>query len=289
MRDLARSFKQVCDHNRDGSHGTQRDRRYMLSLIANQLKELGFRHVKTAHDLKPKHVGKLVEHWKRTEVSVGAIKNRMSALRWLNSKVGDGNLVEATNAHYNIEQRVYVSNEDKSVDFDQGRIEAIPDRFVQASAMLQREFGLRREEAMKIQPGVADKGDRLVLQPSWCKGGRDRELPINTESQREALAVAHKIAGNGSLIPSEKSYVQHLRTFERLMDKVGLSKTHGARHAYAQVRYKELTGRECPSKGGKVSKELDKTEKAQDRQIRLRISREMGHARESVTAVYLGR
>ena len=50
-----------------------------------------------------------------------------------------------------------------------------------------------------------------------------------------------------------------------------------------------LTGREAPAAGGKVAAELTPEEKAVDRQARLTISRELGHVREAVSAVYLGR
>ena len=92
-----------------------------------------------------------------------------------------------------------------------------------------------------------------------------------------------------SLIPADKSYKQHISVFEREMRKVGLSQSHGARHLYAQNRYLELTGWACPAKGGKNSKELTKDEKQIDRTARLEISAELGHNRESITAVYLGR
>lgn len=49
------------------------------------------------------------------------------------------------------------------------------------SLELQREFGLRREEAVKLVPRLADQGDRLVLKDSWTKGGgKPREVPIRT-------------------------------------------------------------------------------------------------------------
>lgn len=69
----------------------------------------------------------------------------------------------------------------------------------------------------------------------------------------------------------------------------GLNKLHGLRHAYAQERFEELTGRLPPALGGKTSAALTPEEKAQDREARLTISRELGHEREQVTAVYLGR
>ncbi|MFK8051265.1 MAG: phage integrase N-terminal domain-containing protein [Halioglobus sp.] len=289
MQDLNYSMKKVCDRNRDGSHATRSNRERMLGQCATQVRALGFRDAKTVHDLKPKHIHRLVESWQKQGIATGTVKNRMSALRWLADKVGQANLVKPSNEHYGIEHRVYVTNQDKSVDFDQQRIDAITHPYVQAAAMLQREFGLRREEAMKFQPVYADRGHHLELKASWCKGSREREIPIRTESQREALAYAHKVAGTGSLIPRDKNYVEHMRTFENQMAKAGLSRTHGARHGYAQERYRELTGRECPARGGKVSGELDRTEKTQDRQVRLQISAELGHERESITASYIGR
>src|SRR5947207_86101 len=81
MRDLNYDFKQLCRRNRDGSYATQADREHILDLIADQLDEMGFRHM-NAHSLKPKHVEKLVERWLAEHLSPGTIKNRMSALRW---------------------------------------------------------------------------------------------------------------------------------------------------------------------------------------------------------------
>ena len=67
------------------------------------------------------------------------------------------------------------------------------------------------------------------------------------------------------------------------------AKAHGLRHAYAQSRYRELTGRAAPAAGGAHSPALSAEEKAGDRKARLTISRELGHEREQITAVYLGR
>lgn len=289
MKDLNYSIKKVCDRNRDGSFTTRSNRERMLDQVATQINRMGFRDAKDVQDLKPKHVHRLVEHWQKNDIGVGTIKNRMSALRWLAEKVGNNNLVKPRNEDYGIENRVYVTNEDKSVRFEQDKINAIADPYVQASALLQREFGLRREEAMKFQPSYADKGDHIILKPSWCKGSREREIPIRNDSQRAALERVHELAKQGSLIPRNKMYKDQIGTFERSMAKVGLSRSHGARHAYAQERYRDLTNRDCPAKGGKTSNELTKAEKAIDRSAREQISQELGHEREQVTAQYLGR
>ena len=89
--------------------------------------------------------------------------------------------------------------------------------------------------------------------------------------------------------PRSRSYIEHLKVYERECARAGLHKMHGLRHAYAQARYQALTGRPCPAAGGKTSQALTPAEKALDRTVRLEISRELGHEREQVTAVYLGR
>jgi integrase len=142
---------------------------------------------------------------------------------------------------------------------------------------------------MKIQPKNADFGDHLRLKASWTKGGKARSIPISNPYQREILDKAHVIAGSGSLIPARKTYAEQLHLYEGITKRAGLSKMHGLRHAYAQKRYEELTGRQSPACGGKTSKELSKSEKVRDREARLVISRELGHEREQITAVYLGR
>lgn len=80
MRDLNYQLKQLCQRNRDGSFATRANRERILHLVANQLVELGFRHM-NADSLKPKHVEALVERWKAEQVATGTIKNRMSAIR----------------------------------------------------------------------------------------------------------------------------------------------------------------------------------------------------------------
>ena len=59
MRGLNYQLKQLCRHNRDGSFGTQVQRERELTLIANQLHELGYRCM-NQRSLKPRHVEALV-------------------------------------------------------------------------------------------------------------------------------------------------------------------------------------------------------------------------------------
>ena len=290
---LEYQFNQMCNKHRDGSHATQANRRAMLKMFAEQLKACGYNtHRMTPNDLKGRHVNKLLEQWRKDGVSTGTIKNRMVVLRWWAKKVGNSGAVQS-NDTYNIEKRVYVTNRDKSVSLKDLDLSKVDENIAQ-SLRLQDAFGLRREESMKFQPEYAldgqtiDNAKYIILKGSWAKGGRPRTIPITSEKQRHELRNAYALAvkNGGSLIPKEKSYKTHLASFERVTSALGVGQTHGLRHGYAQTRYKELMGFDCPAVGG--SRSLTADELAKDKEIRMLISQELGHGRIGVTSIYLG-
>lgn len=170
-------------------------------------------------------------------------------------------------------------------------LERIKSEHVRLSVEMQRQFGMRREEAMKIQVAWADRGTYLKLKGSWTKGGRERTIPIRTEAQRKLLDRVKALTGGGSLIPVSSTYIEHLKLYENQTRAAGLEKLHGLRHAYAQERYKELTGWEAPAAGGPSKEDLSKEQeqKQADHDARMTISRELGHGREVISVVYLGR
>ncbi len=288
MRDLNYELKQMCRRNRDGSYATQRDRERVLDLVANQLQELGYRHM-TAASLKPKHVERLVARWQAEGLAVGTLKNRMAELRWWAEKIGKQNVIARDNDHYGIGNRQFVTQVSKARELSAVDLGRITDPYTAMSLRLQAAFGLRRAESIKIQPVWADRGNQLVLKASWAKGGRAREIPIRNEEQRRELDAAKSLAGRGSLIPADHRYIDQLRRVEHQCAAAGIHRVHGHRHQYAQVRYQELTGWAAPAAGGPRSKELTPEQREVDRQARVTISEELGHGREQITAVYLSR
>jgi hypothetical protein len=289
MRDLNYDFKQLCRRNRDGSYATQADREHMLDLIADQLYEMGVKKLR-AENFKPKHVKMLVDRWLTEKLEPGTIKNRMSVLRWLAQKIGKENIVERTNAAYGIPDRVYVTNSSKAKELDMHQLDELRCPYTRMSVRLEDGFGMRRGSSIKIIPKKADQGDVLVLKASWNKGGRDIRIPIRTPEQRRLLDEAKALAKGKSLVaPGYATYRDYLQHFRAECERVGINGVHGYRHSYAQRRYHELTGWQCPVRGGLTSKQLTKEQRERDREARATISREMGHGREQVTAVYLGR
>ncbi len=286
MRQLNYDLHQLTQKNRDGSYATRNARSRILAQAASELHELGYRRLR-AHGVKAKHIEALVGHWHRRELSTGTIKNRMSHLRWWAEKVGKSGVVLKDNEAYGIMRREYVTNVDKSRHLDE-RLNRIRDEHVRMSVQLQAAFGLRREEAIKFIPEYADHGDKIVLKDTWTKGGKAREIVVNNDAQRALLKGARHLAGKGSLIPANRNYIQQLKVYENNVAKAGMSKLHGLRHAYAQRRYEELTGWKCPALGGPRRRELADDHFERDVEMRLMISKELGHERLEVVAVYLG-
>lgn len=288
MRDLNYQLKQLCDRNRDGSYATRNDRERILSLIATQLRELGYRHLQI-NSLKPKHIEALLARWLAAGIASGTLKNRLSALRWWAEKVDKQNVIARNNDAYGIAHRVHVTNVSKAQVLDADKLARVSDPYTALSLRLQAAFGLRREESIKINPAWADTGDVLRLKDSWTKGGKAREIPIRTLEQRTLLDEAKRLAGSASLIPAELRYRDQLNRFKAQCAKVGIHHVHGLRHQYAQTRYATLTGWHSPAAGGPTSKQLTPQQRAIDTQARQIISIEMGHQRIQITAVYLGR
>lgn len=288
MRELNFQLKQLCKYNRDGSHSTQSNRHKILQKMANDLNDLGYRRMQVK-SLKAKHIDALIKKYINEGLSVGTLKNRLSHIRWWADKIAKQNVVARDNAHYGIGERELVAKTSKAHTLDRDKLLSITDPHIKMSLELQAAFGLRREESIKFSPLFADQKNYIRLKSTWCKGGKERTVPIRTEAQRGVLNRAKLLAGRGSLIPAHRQYVQQMRIYEKQTLKAGLSSMHGLRHAYAQTRYEELTGWPAPTCGGPTSKQLTFEQRKIDCDARLTISKELGHKREQITTAYLGR
>jgi len=300
MHSLKYQIRQICKRNRDGSYATQADRKQVLLACAAELTELGYK-VKSPFNFKPKHIYILVGQWLNSEkpLAIGTIKNRMAALRWLNEKCGT-KFIQPSNAKYGIGRRTYIGK-NKAVEFKDDVIARITNDRVRFSALLQKNFGLRREEAIKFNAHFADRGDYIFLKGSWTKGGRERNIPITTTAQRDLISQIKIKYGNSSLIAAHNSYAQQKELFWYHMNSVGYGASLKARHAYAQKRYKDLTGEilsqengdvceglDCPHWGGLIPMLLPEHLRIVDRKARQILSRELGHNRIQICSVYLG-
>ena len=262
MRDLNYDLKQLCRHNRDGSYATQADREHILDLIADQLHEMGFRHM-NAQSLKPKHVEKLVERWLAEELSPGTIKNRMSALRWWAEKIGKENIIARTNAAYGIPDRVYVTNISKAKELDMDQLKQIPRSLhphvaLPAGTVWPAPGGVDQDRPGSGPIGAIDWCSRL---PGPRAGGNARFPSAPRSSDNSSTRRRRSPKARVWWRPRYNTYRDYLKHFRSECERVGIHGFHGHRHFYAQMRYQELTGWECPARGGTESKQLTPKQK----------------------------
>ena len=289
-RHLLKEINDLCRRNKDGSFSTQSSRQDILIMAGKQLIKAGYKNL-GADSIGKRHIDFLIAEWKSAGLSPATLKNRVAHLRWWCQKINKQNLIPRKNCALGIERRTYIPKTSKAFDLREESLEKIKCEHLRVSLELQAAFGLRREECLKFQPKFAmSSGPEIVqLKGSWTKGGRPREIPVTSEYQRQVLAKALALAGEGSMIPPDKSYKQQKISYDNQTRQAGLSSLHGLRHQYAQNRYFDLTGWPSPLAGGPRKKALTKQQKEIDQRVRMQISAELGHGREQITLVYLGR
>lgn len=281
---LKHSLGIVLQKDRESAYATRHDRAQILWCIASEIVDLGYK-IPSVDYIKQKHIIALTRHWQEKSLCNSTIKNRLSALRRL-AELMDKKQLIPSNKELQLGSRQVSTAKNRAIHHPD--VSKITDPYVRTSLELQRHFGLRREESLKIKPHIADQGTKLVLIGSWCKGNRSREIPIRTEEQRRWLDEAKLLAWNSqrSLIPEAKSYIRHRYVYDKQLRNSGI-RSHGLRHAYAQNRYKELTGWDAPLAGGPPPKTYNYEQRRKDILARMILTEELGHSRIQITRQYI--
>lgn len=245
------------------------------------------------------------ENLKNSDLSASTQQNYLSAVNVIMSQARGDNEVRVTGKEAGLAQRSGVAQEFK------GSVERseLSER-TQAIVDLARDFGIRFEEASKLDPRgalteAAAKG-YITVDPG-TKGGHARDVPITSEKQLETLKNASEIQGKErSMIHSEKTYAEHQREAYR-----ETSHFHAERHAYANDRYSQIMKNNLnidikspilsdKPEGQKWSEYVAQTAHEQgvsitpeiargfDRDARLELAEELGHHREDVVSAYIG-
>jgi integrase len=113
--------------------------------------------------------------------------------------------------------------------------------------IMQLAFGLRRKEVIMSRPWKADRGTVLRIYPDEAKGSRPRDIPIETEFQREVLDRVKSHIGKTKALGWEcmvngraASHKQRLDRYKNYMQALGITKAmlgvtgHGLRAQFAE-------------------------------------------------------
>src|SRR5215831_21260963 len=157
MKDLVYELKALTHRHREGSYSTQANRWAMLRQMGEQLLAAGYNQLHV-YDLKGRHLNTLLKQWQTDGLSAATQKNRMTVLRWWAVKIGKGDMFQSTNKGYGIGPRQTIPAVSKARTLPGEKLSQVRSPYVRMSLELQRAFGLRRQEAIKIRPHQADQG-----------------------------------------------------------------------------------------------------------------------------------
>jgi integrase len=157
-------------------------------------------------------------------------------------------------------------------------------------------FGLRRVEVMQIRPWVDDRVYALEVRKGIAKGGRSRNVYIETDHQRDVLDYVKSqinktefLGWPSSTFEQGNLLLKNKTRFLYLMRKIGISKeisgvtTHGLRAQYAEGM--AVKNGWIPSTLGGTKNQLPADE---EKLIRMQLAENLGHSRITVTSAYYG-
>lgn len=239
------------------------------------------------------------------DLSVSTKHNLLSAVNVIMRQARGDNTVKVTAKEIGIDKRDNVATEFKE-DIKRGVVSERVELLIE----LARNFGLRFEEASKLNAVVALKQaitNSVIKVSLGTKGGQDRVIPITSQEQVSVLEKASTIQGTAkSLIDPKLSYKEHKGICYR-----ETSNFHAERHFYANQRYsaliKDILGidikspvlsdkptnmkwRDYVSYVAARQGVFIHPDQARefDREARIKLSKELGHHREDVVSRYIG-
>ncbi|MFM0756070.1 integrase domain-containing protein [Paraburkholderia strydomiana] len=273
---------------------------YRVAKLCKAFRELldgGF-FLRSPWSLKHKHVTFLVNSWVAAGQSGGTIENKLTYLRALAQWMGKRNLIGSLDDYVDRQalglKRSYVATEDKSWSAHGVDAVAKIDEIAQTcphtavQLKLQAAFGLRIEESFMLRPAEAARNPRLLAVTRGTKGGRPREVPIETKIGilEEAASLSNGLTG--STVPADRTLGQWRDWYYYVLEKHGITKrgigitSHGLRHEYLQMLYRETTGVPAPIKRAEARPDPELHEEAMRRVVEA-----AGHSRLNKSGAYL--
>ncbi|NEX64905.1 site-specific integrase [Noviherbaspirillum galbum] len=241
-------------HKKVGKSGhaslqTQKTRTNVLFKCFGELRnECGCK-IEDPKNIKPRHIGRLVQLWKAKGIAASTIKNNLSILAIFCEWVGKPGLVKPM-AYYCPELKVeYAAKVDKSPSKNEIDVKDLVskmyayDRHVAMQFLFAMAFGARVRETCCFKPHVNDRGLYIEMSQG-TKGGRYRTVPIEEPFQKFVLTALknHVPARNrhhpGYIANPNKTLAQNERRYEYVMSKFGITKadygftSHSLRQQY---------------------------------------------------------
>jgi integrase len=321
-RDWRRALKALIDlhnykhatKNKGVSFKTMHERASFLFRFFDDLHKLTKYKTLDPRSLATKHIEAMVRLWIERDLATATIHTYLSFLRTFGDWIGKRGLVRPVEYYVGTDsphaRRKQAAREDRSwsardVDFAEvlERLQTLCP-YVALQAEFSREFCMRpretrqlrpheavlpREQATRRDPDDLSGATHYLRIKDGTKGGRPRDVPIETEVQWELIRRAQAIVVSGQYLGRPgRSLEANKRHYYRIMERAGITRSkrgvtpHGLRHQGANDKYQEIARAPSPVRGGTG------IARALDREARQRVARVLGHNRIQVTNCYLG-
>jgi integrase len=285
-------LKQILKYNKDGSQNTRQTRyQNLMRFITHMQEKRGYAKQWNLHKLGKKEAHRYVHDLKNKGLAHRTIENNLKDIRWLATKLNRESLIP-TNRECGLKKRVF-DNENKGARLTQDHLKTMDQR-MQLINRLKAEFGLREKEALKFgyQYATTAKEGRIQLKSNWCKNGRPRSVEIVNDRQVQLvkeIAVFQEKNNDYSMIPHDMKFSTYRNYVQEHSHAIGIH-GHGLRHQWAQDRFRQLSGMDCPIAGGPQYSNLSTEEKNRWDGAAATVNQELGHGKDrlDITATYIG-
>ncbi|MEE9445710.1 MAG: phage integrase N-terminal domain-containing protein [Cocleimonas sp.] len=284
-------LKMILKYNKDGSQNTCETRHQNLTRFIKHMQEKrGYSNHWDLHKLGKKEIHRYVHDLKNRGLAHRTIENNLKDIRWLSTKVNRENFMPS-NRDCGLKKRSF-SNVNKAIRLNTSHLSRM-DKRMRLINRLKAEFGLREKEALKFGHKFATaQAGKIFLKDTWCKNGRPRTVEI-VNNRQELLLIEigefQEAHGDYSMIPHELKFNTYRNYIQANSKEIDI-KGHSFRHQWAQDRFKQLSGLDCPIAGGSCYTGLSGIEKIQWDNASYRVNKELGHGegRMDITATYIG-
>ena len=244
-------------------------RNYGIGVTANRKADIG--------KWSNADIAKMVSYYKAQGLKDATIINYVSSLRSFLHETGRTN-INISNGELRLKREIEYKDKSlktKGVDINE-KLQYFKEKDANVYVQLKIASiaGLRKEESVHAALALAKgykivKNGRLELKGSWCKNGRPREIKLSSEKIKELMEL-RKYAMNCNY-DTGRNLKQEMNHLGNSIKNAGFN-MHAVRHSVAQERYVELVSKGHSEKYSKIA-----------------VSNELGHNRDYVTKVYLGR
>ncbi|QDP71545.1 integrase [Legionella israelensis] len=187
--------------------------------------------------LKPDHIYKLVQYWKKRHINPVTIMRYMTIIRRF-LQMSDCQIDKIDNQSLDLTRPKPKKRRKKGIQPDMWQ--SLVNPYAKIIMALQIEFGLTFQEAIRIKSYLHVKNYGLWITRDIAFNSSDRNVPVRTETQKAALQYFYWITKHHDNLIKLKPYEELRLIWRTALTQYRLSSTKSWRYVYAKQMYAYL-------------------------------------------------